>query len=337
MGQAFFMTPAKYKVLAIGNAIVDVISDADDAFIAAQSLNKGGMTLIDAERAQTLYDAMGPGREISGGSAANTLAGLARLGHQTAFIGQVADDQLGDVFAHDIRATGIDFDIPARPGQPPTARCLILVTPDAQRTMNTFLGASQFLPAKLIDADLIQSAEILYLEGYLWDPEEPRAAMRTAIDLARAAGRKVSLTLSDAFVISRHGPDFLAEMAAGRIDILFANEVEIKALAGTEDFEAAVTQIAAKVPLLVCTRGEHGAIAVRGDERVEVPAEPVERLVDTTGAGDLFAAGVFAGLSEGRSLADCLTMGAVCAAEVISHYGARPEKDLRALVEARLL
>lgn len=330
------MTQTRYDVLAIGNAIVDVISDADDAFIAAQSLNKGGMTLIDADRARTLYDAMGPGREVSGGSAANTLAGLARLGHKTAFIGQVAQDQLGDVFAHDIRATGIDFDVPARPGQPPTALCLILVTPDAQRTMNTFLGASQYLPAQLIDPELIQSAAILYLEGYLWDPEEPRVAMRTAIDLARAAGRKVALTLSDAFVISRHGPDFVAEMDAGRIDILFANEVEITALAGTDDFEAAVAMMAAKVPLLVCTRGEHGAIAVQGAERVEVPAEPVSRLVDTTGAGDLFAAGVFAGLAQRRSLKDCLTMGAVCAAEVISHYGARPEADIAKLVRERL-
>ncbi len=330
------MTETRYDVLAIGNAIVDVIAETDDAFITAEQLTKGGMTLIDADRAQSLYDAMGPAREISGGSAANTLAGLARLGHKTAFIGQVADDQLGDVFAHDIRAGGIAFDIPARPGQPPTARCLILVTPDAQRTMNTFLGASQFLPAKLIDKELIESAAILYLEGYLWDPEEPRAAMRTAIDVARAAGRKVALTLSDAFVISRHGPDFLAEMDAGRIDILFANEIEICALHGSEDFEASVAAIAAKVPLLVVTRGEHGAIAVQDGVRTEVSAEPVTKLVDTTGAGDLFAAGVFAGLAQNRAMADCLTMGAVCAAEVISHYGARPEADIAALVKARL-
>ncbi len=330
------MTAPKYDVLAIGNAIVDVIAETDDAFISAEGLTKGGMTLVDADQASALYGKMGPGREISGGSAANTLAGLAALSHTCAFIGQVADDQLGEVFAHDIRATGIDFDVPARPGQPPTARCLILVTPDAQRTMNTFLGASQFLPAKEIDAELIQSAAILYLEGYLWDPEEPRAAMRTAIDLARAAGRKVALTLSDAFVISRHGPDFLVEMEAGRIDILFANEVEIMALAGSDSFDAAVDAIAAKVPLLVVTRGEHGAIAVRGEERASVSAEPVSQLIDTTGAGDLFAAGVLAGLSEGRSLEQCLTMGAVCAAEVISHYGARPEADLKALVAARL-
>jgi sugar/nucleoside kinase (ribokinase family) len=330
------MTSPKYDVLAIGNAIVDVIAETDDAFIALEGLTKGGMTLVDADQASALYAKMGPGREISGGSAANTLAGLAALERRCAFIGQVADDQLGEVFAHDIRATGIDFTVPARPGQPPTARCLILVTPDAQRTMNTFLGASQFLPAKLIDADLIQSAAILYLEGYLWDPEEPRAAMRAAIDLARAAGRKVALTLSDAFVISRHGPDFLVEMESGRIDILFANEVEIKALAGHDDFDVAVNAIAAKVPLLVVTRGEKGAIAVRGEERVSVKAEPVAQLVDTTGAGDLFASGVLAGLSEGRLLKDCLTIGAVCAAEVISHYGARPEANLQALVAARL-
>jgi sugar/nucleoside kinase (ribokinase family) len=328
------MTSPQYAVLAIGNAIVDVIAETNDAFLSAEGLTKGGMMLVDAEQASALYGKMGPGREISGGSAANTLAGLSALSHDCAFIGQVADDQLGEVFAHDIRATGIAFTVPARPGQPPTARCLILVTPDAQRTMNTFLGASQFLPAEQINAELIQNAAILYLEGYLWDPEEPRAAMRTAIDLARAAGRKVALTLSDAFVISRHGPDFLAEMDAGRIDILFANEVEITALAGTSDFDAAVAAIAAKVPLLVVTRGEHGAIAVRGDERVAVTAEPVAHLVDT--AGDLFAAGVLAGLSEGRDLKACLTMGAVCAAEVISHYGARPEADLKALVAARL-
>jgi sugar/nucleoside kinase (ribokinase family) len=330
------MTSPQYAVLAIGNAIVDVIAETNDAFLSAEGLTKGGMMLVDAEQASALYGKMGPGREISGGSAANTLAGLSALSHDCAFIGQVADDQLGEVFAHDIRATGIAFTVPARPGQPPTARCLILVTPDAQRTMNTFLGASQFLPAEQINAELIQNAAILYLEGYLWDPEEPRAAMRTAIDLARAAGRKVALTLSDAFVISRHGPDFLAEMDAGRIDILFANEVEITALAGTSDFDAAVAAIAGKVPLLVVTRGEHGAIAVRGDERVAVAAEPVAHLVDTTGAGDLFAAGVLAGLSEGRDLKASLTMGAVCAAEVISHYGARPEADLKALVAARL-
>jgi sugar/nucleoside kinase (ribokinase family) len=329
------MTEIRYDVLAIGNAIVDIIAETNDSFITEQGLTKGSMQLIDEDRARTLYDHMGPAREISGGSAANTLAGLARLGHKTAFIGQVANDQLGNVFAHDIRAGGIHFDIQARDGAPATACCYILVTPDAQRTMNTFLGASQYLPARLIDKELIESAAILYLEGYLWDPEEPRAAMRTAIDVARAAGRKVALTLSDAFVISRHGPDFLAEMEAGRIDILFANEVEICALHGSDDFEASVAAIAAKVPLLVCTRGEHGAIAVENGVRTAVSAEPVTQLVDTTGAGDLFAAGVFAGIAQSRPMAECLTMGAVCAAEIISHYGARPEADIAELVRQR--
>jgi len=328
------MTEPRYDVLAIGNAIVDVISETNDEFIELEQLTKGGMQLIDADRATELYDAMGPAREISGGSGANTLAGLSMLGRQCAFIGQVADDQLGQVFAHDIRATGIDFDVPPRGPQPPTARCLILVTPDAQRTMNTFLGASQYLAAELIDKDLIASAAILYLEGYLWDPEEPRAAMRAAITHSKAAGRKVAFTLSDAFVIDRHRDDFLALMDEGMVDILFANELEIASLQQTEDFEAAVAASAAKVPLLVVTRGEHGAIALQNGERFEVAAQPVERLVDTTGAGDLFAAGVLAGLSEGRAIEECLNMGSICAAEIISHYGARPEADIRALVAA---
>jgi sugar/nucleoside kinase (ribokinase family) len=335
------MTQARYDVLAIGNAIVDVIAETTDEFIALEQLTKGGMQLIDADRANALYDAMGPAREISGGSGANTLAGLAMLGRQCAFIGQVADDQLGAVFAHDIRATGIDFDVPPLGTQPPTARCLILVTPDAQRTMNTFLGASQFLGADLISKDLIASANILYLEGYLWDPEEPRAAMRAAIEHAKAAGRKVAFTLSDAFVIDRHRDDFLALMDDGLIDILFANETEICSLQQNDDFEASVAASAAKVPLLVVTRGEHGAIAIQdgaieGGRRFEVAAEPVAQLVDTTGAGDLFAAGVLAGISEGRTIADCLTMGAICAAEIISHYGARPDADIAALVAAKL-
>ncbi len=330
------MTQAQYAVLAIGNAIVDVISETTDDFITQESLTKGGMQLIDAVRAEQLYAAMGPAREISGGSAANTLAGLAMLGEKCAFIGQVADDQLGEVFAHDIRATGIDFDVPPLGTEPPTARCLILVTPDAQRTMNTFLGASQFLAADLIDKSLIESAAILYLEGYLWDPEEPRAAMRSAIAHAKAAGRKVAFTLSDAFVIDRHRDDFLGLMKDGLIDILFANETEICSLNQIDDFEAAVTATAAQVPLLVVTRGEHGAIALQDGVRHSVSAEPVERLVDTTGAGDLFAAGVLSGIGAGRPLDACLTMGAICAAEVISHYGARPEANIAALVKARL-
>jgi sugar/nucleoside kinase (ribokinase family) len=330
------MTTSHYAVLAIGNAIVDVIADADDAFVEAETLIKGGMTLIDAERAQTLYDAMGPGIAISGGSAANTLAGLARLGHKTAFIGQVADDQLGEVFAHDIRAGGIDFTVTPREGEPPTARCLIVVTPDGQRTMNTFLGAAQYLPESALDTDKIANADWLYLEGYLWNAPESRAAMTGAIAVAKNAGRKVALTLSDAFVVHGHRDEFFALMDDGSIDLLFANDNEVRAMMQSDDTEAAVKALAARVPMLVCTHGPDGAEAHRGEDHARVAAEPVERVVDTTGAGDLFAAGVFAGLAEGRSLADCLTMGSVCAAEVISHYGARPEKDLAELVKKRL-
>ncbi len=325
-------TPTRYDVVAIGNAIVDVIARADDAFIADQGMTKGSMQLIDADRATGLYDAMGPGIEMSGGSAANTLAGLAMLGAKCGFIGQVADDQLGTVFAHDIRAGGIDFTTAARAGDPPTARCLILVTPDAQRTMNTFLGASQFLPAAALDEDMIAKAAILYLEGYLWDPGEPRAAMRRAIDIVRAAGGKVAFTLSDAFVIDRHRDDFLALIDAGLIDILFANEVEIASLHQIDDFDDAVARTAAKVPTLVVTRGERGAIAVVDGTRHAVDAQPIDAIVDTTGAGDLFAAGFLAGQTQGETVARSLTMGAICAREIIGHVGARAQADLKVLV-----
>ena len=330
------MSQPSTQVIAIGNAIVDVMAPCADALIEQLGLVRGGMTLVDTARAQELYDAMGPAREISGGSAANTLAGLAALGSRCAFIGQVADDQLGEVFAHDVRAGGISFATPARAGDPPTARCLIFVTPDGQRTMNTYLGASQFLPAAALDEAVIADAEVLYLEGYLWDPEEPRAAMRRAIDAARGAGRKVAFTLSDAFVIARHGDDFRALIAAGLIDILFANHVELAALTGHDDFHAGIAALEGQVPVLVVTRGEAGAVAATGGELFEVPAEPVARVVDTTGAGDLFAAGFLHGHVSGRSMTDCLTMGAVCAAEIISHYGARPEADLRQLMAQRL-
>lgn len=330
------MTQPSIDVIAIGNAIVDVMAPASDQAIAELGLARGGMTLVDTERARELYDAMGPAREISGGSAANTLAGLAALGANCAFIGQVAQDQLGEVFAHDIRAGGISFATPARPGEPPTARCLIFVSPDGQRTMNTFLGASQFLPAAALDEDAIRSAAILYLEGYLWDPEEPRLAMRKAIAAARDAGRKVAFTLSDAFVIDRHRDDFRALIAAGQIDILFANEHELAALTGLDDFHEGIALLAPDVPVLVVTRSEKGAVAIAGGERAEVAAEPIDKVVDTTGAGDLFAAGFLFGHVRGRPLAECLRLGAVCAAEVISHYGARPEADLKALIAEKV-
>ena len=330
------MTAPRYDVIAIGNAIVDVMAPCEEELIGELDLNKGGMTLVDTARAEELYAAMGPAKEISGGSAANTLAGMAALGAQCAFIGQVADDQLGAVFAHDIRAVGIDFDTPARSEEPPTARCLIFVTPDGERTMNTFLGASQFLPPAALDDATIASAAILYLEGYLWDPEEPRSAMRRAIDVARGAGRKVAFTASESFVIERHGDDFRALIDEGKIDILFVNEHELATLTGESDFEAGVSAVAGKVPVLVATRSAKGAIAVADGKRAQVAAEPIEKVVDTTGAGDLFAAGFLTGHARGESLERCLTMGAVCAAEVISHYGARPEADLQELVAARL-
>jgi len=330
------MTAPRYDVIAIGNAIVDVMAPASDELVDELGMTKGGMTLVDAQQARDLYDAMGPAKEISGGSAANTLAGLSGMGAQCAFVGQVADDQLGNVFAHDIRAVGIDFDTAAREGEPPTARCLIFVTPDGQRTMNTFLGASQFLPAEALNEEAIGGAQILYLEGYLWDPEEPRAAMRAAIESAKAAGRKVAFTLSDAFVIDRHGDDFRALIADGLIDILFANEVELGALTGEADFDAGVAALKDSVPVLVVTRSEKGAVCATGGEIFVVEAEPIDKVVDTTGAGDLFAAGFLFGHVRGEEPARCLKRGAVAAAEIISHYGARPETDLAKLMAEKL-
>ncbi|GAA0323446.1 adenosine kinase [Sphingomonas oligophenolica] len=331
------MTTPAYDVVAIGNAIVDVLSQADDAFITETGMTKGSMQLMfSPAEADALYAKMGPGIEASGGSAANTVAAIAALGGRAGFIGQVADDQLGEVFAHDIRAAGVTFTTATRDGEPTTARCLIFVTPDGQRTMNTFLGASQFLPASALDNEMIASGAILYLEGYLWDPEEPRQAMRAAIEVARKAGRKVAFTLSDVFCISRHGGDFRDLMAKGLIDIMFANENEILALMEVEDFETAVAAAAAQVPVLVVTRSEKGAIAIANGERVACGAEPIEKVVDTTGAGDLFAAGFLTGQAQGRSLEQSLRLGAICAAEIISHYGARPMCDMQALVAEKL-
>ncbi|HEY6916259.1 MAG TPA: adenosine kinase [Allosphingosinicella sp.] len=330
------MTTTRLDVLAIGNAIVDVIANSDDAFLAAEKLDKGSMRLIDADEAHRLYGKMGQAIEMSGGSAANTAAGLAALGCKTGFIGQVAGDQLGEIFTHDIRGLGVEFLTPARADGAPTARCLILVTPDAQRTMNTFLGACQELHVAQLDEAQVKAASILYLEGYLWDPEEPRKAMEKAIEIARGAGRKVAFTLSDSFCIARHRDGFNGLIDGGKIDILFANEAEIKALSGEDDFDRAVAATQARVPLLVVTRSEKGAIAVEKGEKVAVTAEPVDKVVDTTGAGDLFAAGFLAGHAQGRSNAESLRMGAIAAAEVISHYGARPEVDLQALVAERM-
>ena len=326
----------QYDVLGIGNAIVDVIARAEDEFLGTEALTKGAMTLIDASRAEQLYDRMGPGREISGGSAANTLACLASIGRKCAFIGQVADDELGKVFSHDIRAGGIDYAIPPRAADVPTARCLILVTPDGQRTMNTYLGATQYLPESAIDDALIADSRILYLEGYLWDPEEPRKAMKRAIAAARSADRKIAFTLSDTFVIERYRADFDALIEAGEIDILFANEDEICAMAQTDDLESAIAALAPRLPILVVTRGEQGASCIEDGERCDVFAEDVARVVDTTGAGDAFAAGFLAAHVAGKDNRTALRMGAIAAAEIISHYGARPETPLAELIGEKL-
>jgi sugar/nucleoside kinase (ribokinase family) len=325
------MTDRRLDVLAIGNAIVDVIADADDQFLAAQGMHKGAMRLIDEAEATRLYGVMGPGRELSGGSAGNTVAGVASLGLRAGFIGQLADDQLGAIYAHDIRSLGIAFDTPLRSDVGASARCLVLVTPDAQRTMNTFLGAAQMLGPDAVDPAQIADSQILYLEGYLWDPADPRAAMIKAIDAARAAGTKVAFTLSDSFVVDRHRENLWELFRDRRIDILFANEAEIMSLAEHESPEDAALAVAAEVPTVVVTRSEKGAFALSDGQRFAVRAAPIDALVDTTGAGDLFAAGYLAGEARGLGPERSLKLGAISAAEVIQHYGARPEADLRAL------
>lgn len=322
-------------VVGIGNAIVDVIARCDDQFLAVNSLAKGAMTLVDADRALALYAQMGPGTEMSGGSAANTIAGIASLGGRAAYIGKVRDDELGRVFRHDIRAAGVAYDMPFAPEGPPTARCLILITPDAQRTMHTFLGVSNELGPEDIDANLIGRAKVTYLEGYLFDPPRAKEAFRKAARLARAAGHKVALTLSDAFCVDRHRDDFL-DLLAGSVDILFANEAEITSLFRGDDFDAAVRAVRGQCQISVLTRSERGSVIVAGDALYEVKAERVDKVVDTTGAGDLYAAGFLHGLTHGYDLPRAGRIGAIAAAEIISHVGARPAVALDALVRSRL-
>jgi fructokinase len=323
------VTATAYDILGIGNAIVDVVARADDGFLSRHDMHKGAMMLVDAATAEAIYAAMPAGTESSGGSAANTCAVAAALGARVAYLGKVADDQLGAVFAHDIRAGGVHF--PALPlvGGAPTARCLILVTPDAQRTMNTFLGACVALDETDVDEALVASASVTYLEGYLFDPPAAQAAFRKAAAAAHAAGRQVALSLSDAFCVNRHRAAF-RELVAGHVDILFANETEITALYEENTFEAAAEAARRDVALAALTRSEAGSLILRGTETVEVAAEPA-RVVDTTGAGDAYAAGFLAGLTAGKSLPICGRLGSIAAAEVISHYGARPEADLKAL------
>jgi len=326
------MASSALDVVAIGDAIVDVIATCDDSFIAARGLPKGGMQLLTTGQADDLYAAMGPAREISGGSAANSMAGIAALGLNAGFIGQVADDQLGEIFAHDMTALGVRFETPPMASPPPTGRCLILVTPDAQRTMNTSPGASHELTPAALDEEMIRGASVTFLEGYLWGPERPRAAMLKAAEIAHAAGRTVAFTLSESLCIGDRRAGVMSMIDGGTADILFGNEDEIRHLTGCGELSDCIAALTPKVRTLVLTRGAAGALAAEAGSTVEVAAAPVERVVDTTGAGDLFAAGFLAARCRGRDLAGCLEAGAACAAEVISHFGARPEADLRALV-----
>ena len=325
----------RHHVIAVGNALVDVIATAEPAFLVSHGIAKGSMRLIPADEAEALYAAMGAGREVSGGSAANTVAGMAALGARTLFVGRVADDQLGRVFAHDIRAAGVDFATPRSTGGTPTGRCLIVVTPDGDRTMNTFLGACQELSEADLDPVAVAAADILYLEGYLWDPPAPRAAMRKAIEVARANHTKVALTLSDVFCVEGYRADFRA-LLESHVDLVFGNEHEVCALYQTKDLDTAMAELARHSCTAVITRSAAGAVVIEGGRHHVVAAEPAARVLDTTGAGDLFAGGFMAAMVEGRSLPDCARVGCIAAAEIISHYGARPEVDLQALVKARL-
>ena len=325
------MTSSSIDIVAIGDAIVDVIATCDDTFIAQHGLPKGGMQLLDTAQADQLYAAMGPAREISGGSAANSMAGAAAMGLQAAFVGQVADDQLGAIFAHDMLSLGVRFQTPALRSPPPTGRCLILVTPDAQRTMNTCPGASHELTPAALDAELIRSASITFLEGYLWGPERPRAAMLEAARVAHHAGRTVAFTLSESLCIGDRREGVLGMIRSKTVDVLFGNEHEIRHLTGCQALPDCIAALAGDVRTLVITRGAQGSLAFESGAMIEIAAAPVERVVDTTGAGDLFAAGFLAGRCRGRDLGASLETGAVAAAEVISHFGARPEADLREL------
>ena len=318
------MAAQRFDVLGIGNAIVDVIATTDDDFLLRQNLNKGGMALIDEARALDLYKAMGPGTVISGGSAANTIVGVAGFGLSTAFIGKVKSDESGGAFAHDIRAMSVHFETPQAADGPATARCLVLVTPDGERTMNTYLGACQALNSADVDESLVRAAAITYLEGYLWDPPEAKAAFKKAAEIAHAAGRQVALTLSDAFCVDRYRAEFLDLMRGKTVDIVFANQHELRSLYETSDFDSAVDAIRQEGVLAAVTRSEHGSLVITREETHAVPAFPIERLVDTTGAGDLYAAGFLTGLARGVSLSDCARLGALAAAEVIQHVGARP-------------
>ncbi|MFT4615754.1 MAG: sugar/nucleoside kinase (ribokinase family) [Minisyncoccia bacterium] len=323
--------PAKFAVVGIGNALVDVIAHASDEFLTAHDLNKGAMTLIETDRAVELYAALGTAVEMSGGSAANTMVGVASLGGSACYIGKVNHDDLGDVFGHDMRAVGVPFTGGGIDHDTPTGRCIIVVTPDAERTMNTYLGVSSSLCIDDLDEEAIASGQVLYMEGYLFDRDDAKAAFRHAADVAHANGRQVSLTLSDSFCVDRHRDDFRA-LVDDCVDILFGNDEELLSLYETGSLDEAIAAVRERCKLAVITKGAAGCVIATADELIEVAAVPVERVLDTTGAGDLFAAGFLHGLTSGKPLAECGTIGAIAAAEVISHVGPRPLVELRTLL-----
>ncbi len=323
------MTQARFDLCGIGNAIVDVVAPVDEAFLSKRDMRKGGMALISADDAEALYMALPPGQESSGGSVANTCAVAAGLGARVAFLGKVADDALGGVFRQDMERIGVAFPTPALQGGAPTARCLIAVTPDGQRTMSTFLGACVAFGPDDLDEAVIGDSAVTYLEGYLFDPPAAQAAFRRAAELAHAAGRRVALSLSDAFCVDRHR-DAFRELVAGHVDILFANEAEICSLYEENTFDAAAERAGQDVALAALTRSEDGSVVVHGGERIVIAAAPAS-LVDSTGAGDAYAAGFLAGMAAGRPLASCGALGSHAAAAVIAQYGARPSGDLRAM------
>jgi adenosine kinase len=325
------MSSAKYDVLGIGNAIFDILVQTDEGFLAAHGMTKGGMALIDEPRAAAIYRDMGPATEMSGGSAANTIVGLANLGARAAYIGKVKDDQIGKLYAHDIRAAGVTFETPPATDGPATGCSYILVTPDGERTMNTYLGAAQELMPGDIDADQVAASAIVYLEGYLWDPKNAKDAFVKAAGIAHEAGRQVALTLSDSFCVDRYRGEFLALMRNGTVDLVFANEAELHSLYQTSDFDTALKQFGADVKLAVVTRSEKGCVVASTDGVTAVPAFPIEKMVDTTGAGDLFAAGFLFGLVRGVGYENAGRLGALAAAEVIQHIGARPQTSLKQL------
>lgn len=329
------MSDGPLDVVGIGNAIVDVLSHADDEFLVREGLVKGSMALIDTSRAETLYQSMGPAIEVSGGSAANTIAGVAGFGGKAGFVGRIRDDQLGAVFALDLRSLGVEFDVPPAADGPQTGRCLILVTPDAQRTLNTYLGAGGDLGPDDVDASMVARAQITYLEGYLWDPPAAKEAFRKASDIAHASGRKIAFSLSDSFCVDRWREEFI-QLAEHEIDVLFANEDEIKSLYQTASFDDALQHVRGHCEIAALTRSDKGSVVVSGDEVHVIDAEPAKSVVDTTGAGDLYAAGFLFGLSRGLDLYVCGQLGSIAASEVISHMGARPEMSLAELARDTL-